>query len=191
MNGVQFKHVTFEDKPTKTVIGYNEEVINYNNAVTDHKDDINIFTYKVVGIYDESEIPFYSYYMNIGKDANGSGSGDNGLMRVIPASETAKKAKLPGYNAYLYPYSSDAAGNDKLDETTVNAKAADFWISGGEVNGGEVTAIDQLIEDLNEEQTNFVKGVYTIDGVKVSSINSLEGLAPGVYIMGGKKYTVK
>ena len=95
------------------------------------------------------------------------------------------------YYTYLYPYSSDAAGNDKLDETTVNAKAADFWISGGEVNGGEVTAIDQLIEDLNEEQTNFVKGVYTIDGVKVSSINSLEGLAPGVYIMGGKKYTVK
>lgn len=191
VNGVQFKHVTFEDKPTKTVIGYNEKVINYNNAVTDHKDDINIFTYKVVGIYDESEIPFYSYYMNIGKDASGSGSGDNGLMRVIPASETAKEAKLPGYNAYLYPYSSDAAGNDKLDETTVNAKAADFWISGGEVNGGEVTAIDQLIEDLNEEQTNFVKGVYTIDGVKVSPNNSLEGLAPGVYIMGGKKYTVK
>lgn len=190
-NGVQFKHVTFEDKPTKTVIGYNEKVINYNNAVTDHKDYINIFTYKVVGIYDESEIPFYSYYMNIGKDASGSGSGENGLMRVIPASETAKEAKLPGYNAYLYPYSSDAAGNDKLDETTVNAKAADFWISGGEVNGGEVTAIDQLIEDLNEEQTNFVKGVYTIDGVKVSSINSLEGLAPGVYIMDGKKYTVK
>lgn len=116
---------------------------------------------------------------------------ENYLSRLV--SDNAKKRILYGYNTYLYPYSDDAEG-DKLVETTNKAKMATFWIRGAEVNGGETTDIDEingLVDQINIDQTNFVRGVYTIDGVRVRQENSLKGLAPGIYIMGGKEYTVK
>ena len=184
VNGVQFKHVTFENADTMTIVGYNE------NAINTRKDKDECFTYQIVGTYNEAPIPFYSYYMKVGNSTDADTGNDNNLVRIVPKSATARLPYLPGFNAYLYPYSADASGNTRLDPTE-GAKMAGFWINAGEVSGGDITAIDQLVEEINVGQTNFVEGVYTVGGVMVRPENSLKGLAPGVYIMGGKKYTVK
>lgn len=180
-----FKHVSFENKDTMNVIGFNDEVRKYNKTAETGK-KIDIFTYKACGIYDAASAPQYSYFMKTSEKEE-----ENYLSRLV--SDNANKRILYGYNTYLYPYSDDAEG-DKLVETTNNAKMATFWIRGAEVNGGETTDIDQingLVDQINIDQTNFVRGVYTIDGVRVRQENSLKGLAPGIYIMGGKEYTVK
>lgn len=180
-----FKHVSFENKDTMNVIGFNEAVQNYNKTAAEGK-KIDIFTYKACGIYDAASAPQYSYFMKTSENKD-----ENYLSRLV--SDNAKKRILYGYNTYLYPYSDDAEGKE-LVETTSKAKMATFWIRGAEVNGGETTGIDELnglVDKINIDQTNFVSGVYTVDGVRVRSNNTLKGLAPGVYIMGGKKYTVE
>ena len=180
-----FKHVSFENKNTMNVIGFNDEVRKYNKTAETGK-KIDIFTYKACGIYDAASAPQYSYFMKTSEKEE-----ENYLSRLV--SDNANKRILYGYNTYLYPYSDDAEG-DKLVETTNKSKMATFWIRGAEVNGGETTDIDQingLVDQINIDQTNFVRGVYTIDGVRVRQENSLKGLAPGIYIMGGKEYTVK
>lgn len=180
-----FKHVSFENKDTMNVIGFNDEVRKYNKTAEAGK-KIDIFTYKACGIYDAASAPQYSYFMKTSEKEE-----ENYLSRLV--SDNANKRILYGYNTYLYPYSDDAEG-DKLVETTNKAKMATFWIRGAEVNGGETTDIDEingLVDQINIDQTNFVRGVYTIDGVRVRQENSLKGLAPGIYIMGGKEYTVK
>lgn len=184
---IEFKHVTFEDKKAMTDIAYNDVVADYNNANADKK--IDIFTYKATGIYDCTRVPYYSYYMKAGQDEA------NGLSRIVPSktSPMTENPLLVGYNTYLYPYSNDAEGNSLVttEDASSPAKMASFWITGSSVNGGDVTAIDELVQYVNVEQTSFIGGVYTIDGYKVRSDNSLDGLLPGVYVMGGKKYTVK
>lgn len=183
-----FKHVSFEDKPAMDVVAYNDSVIKHNQNVADESQKVEIFTYQAIGIYDGGPVPFYSYYMKLAKDAD-----QNYLSRFVPAGPGAKEPLLNGYNTYLYPYSEDAEGT-KLAETSSNAKMASFWITGAEVENNTTTGIDDLnglVSELNVDQTNFVKGVYTVDGRKVRNDNSLRGLASGVYIMGGKKYTVK
>ena len=159
----------------------------YNNANPDKK--IDIFTYKATGIYDCTRVPYYSYYMKAGQD------NVNGLSRIVPSKTNPQTDNplLVGYNTYLYPFSKDAEGKSLVttDDASSTSKMASFWITGSSVNGGDVTAIDELVQYVNVEQTSFIGGVYTIDGYKVRSDNSLDGLLPGVYIMGGKKYTVK
>ncbi|GJG67818.1 hypothetical protein PRLR6025_12870 [Prevotella lacticifex] len=184
---IEFKHVTFEGKKAMIDKAYNDVVADYNNANPDKK--IDIFTYKATGIYDCTQVPYYSYYMKAGQDDN------NGLSRIVPSKTNPVNDKplLVGYNTYLYPFSNDAEGKTLVttEDASSTAKMASFWITGSSVNGGDVTAIDELVQYVNVEQTSFIGGVYTIDGYKVRSDNSLDGLLPGVYVMGGKKYTVK
>lgn len=184
---IEFKHVTFEGKNAMIDKAYNDVVADYNNANPDKK--IDIFTYKVTGIYDCTRVPYYSYYMKAGQD------NVNGLSRIVPSKTNPQTDNplLVGYNTYLYPFSNDAEGKSLVttEDASSTAKMASFWITGSSVNGGDVTAIDELVQYVNVEQTSFIGGVYTIDGYKVRSDNSLDGLLPGVYIMGGKKYTVK
>lgn len=182
VNGLQFHAVTFENVEPMNLICYNEDA--YNNGS-------DIFTYRVAGLYDCGDIPFYSYYMRLGANDKSQ----NNLSRVVPANDNVKTLpQLTGFNTYLYPHSSDVKGQDELDltkTTSTNAKAASFWVTGGEVSGGEVTGINELIDELNTEATSFVRGVYTIDGRMVRSDNSLKGLPAGVYIMNGSKYIVR
>ncbi len=182
VNGLQFRAVTFENVKPMDLICYNEDA--YNNGS-------DIFTYRVAGLYDCGDIPFYSYYMRLGTNDKSQ----NNLSRVVPANENVTTLpQLTGYNTYLYPHSSDSKGRDVLNIThtsATNAKAASFWVTGGEVSGGEVTGIKELIDEVNTEATSFVDGVYTVDGKKVCDKNSLDNLPAGVYIMKGKKYIVK
>ena len=110
------------------------------------------------------------------------------------STTTAKGSYLPGCNVFLFTYSYDPEGKNlaKTGESgTGNAKLASFWITGAEVSGGSTTGIDELISDLNEQSTAFHQGVYDLQGHCVRRDNSLDGLRPGLYLMGGKKYVVK
>lgn len=184
---VTFKGVTFENADTMRVIMYNNSVRAYNEAHTDAP--INIFTYQVTGTYNKCVIPWMSYYMK-----NAENEEENKLYRIAPkGTTTAKGSNLPGCNVYLFPYSSNADDSGKLADTdgSSNAKLAQFWITGAEVSGGTATGIDELVNDINEQSTALYRGVYDLQGRCVNRENSLKGLHPGVYIMGGKKYVVK
>lgn len=182
---VTFKGVTFESVDTMRVIMYNDSVRAYNAAHPDAP--IDIFTYQVTGTYNKCIIPWMSYYMK-----NAENEDQNKLYRITPkGTTTAKGANLPGCNVYLFPYSYDPAGTELVETSTSNAKLASFWITGAEVSGSPATGIDELIDDLNEQSTALYRGVYDLQGHCVSSENSLKGLRPGVYLMGGRKYVVK
>lgn len=188
---VTFNRVTVQSVEPKTVIMKNEDVIAHNESVTAEtaKDKVDIFTYKVCGQYDKAIIPWYSYYMK-----NSESADDNKFYRIVkPSGSTATGRNLPGYNIYLFPYSTDPEGKDliKTGETTSSAKIADFWITGAEVAGNSTTAIDEIVDDLNEATTAAFPGVYDLQGRQVRSTNDLKGLAPGIYLMGGRKYVVK
>ena len=188
---VTFNRVTVQSVEPKTVIMKNEDVIAHNESVTagTAKDKVDIFTYKVCGQYDKAIIPWYSYYMKNSENAD-----DNKFYRIVkPSGSTATGRNLPGYNIYLFPYSTDPEGKDliKTGETTSSAKIADFWITGAEVAGNSTTAIDEIVDDLNEATTAAFPGVYDLQGRQVRSTNDLKGLAPGIYLMGGRKYVVK
>ncbi|GEM_PF-1237151 len=188
---VTFYRVTMESVEPKTVIMKNEDVIAHNESVTagTAKDKVDIFTYKVCGQYDKAIIPWYSYYMKNSENAD-----DNKFYRIVkPSGSTATGRSLPGCNIYLFPYSTDPEGKDliKTGETTSPAKIADFWITGAEVAGSTTTAIDEIVDDLNEATTAAFAGVYDLQGRQVRSTNDLQGLAPGIYLMGGHKYVVK
>lgn len=185
-SSLAFKGVTFEGVDTATVVMYNEAVVDHNAKPENANSKIDIFTYRVTGTYNKSLIPWMSYYMKNSQDESA-----NKLYRIVPAEgATAKGAYLPGCNAYLFPYSTDAEGKD-LVATDDKAKLAQFWITGAEVSGGSTTGIAELINEINEQATVYYPGVYNLQGHCVSTDNSLKGLPSGVYIMGGKKYVVK
>lgn len=191
---VTFKGVTVESVKPMTVIMKNEEVVKHNKAVDKQPETgqkVEIFTYQISGQYDKGIIPWYSYYMKNSANAN-----ENKFYRIIkPSGSTAKGRNLPGCNIWLYPYSSDAEGTNKLTKddgsTTTPAKLADFWITGAEVAGNTATGIDEIVDDLNAATTTAFPGVYDLQGRQVRSTNNLQGLTPGIYLMGGRKYVVR
>lgn len=192
---VKFNGVTVESVKPMTVIMKNEEVVKHNKTVDKQRETgqkVEIFTYQISGQYDKAIIPWYSYYMKNSANAN-----ENKFYRIIkPSGSTAKGRNLPGCNIWLYPYSYDAEGNNKLNSdggstTAPSAKLADLWITGAEVAGNTTTGIDEIVDDLNEATTAAFPGVYDLQGRQVRSTNNLQGLAPGIYLMGGRKYVVK
>lgn len=186
---VTFKGVTFEGVDTATVVMTNDAVVAYNANPKNANNKIDIFTYRVTGTYNKCLIPWMSYYMKSPESEE-----QNKLYRIVSKSTTTSKGSyLPGCNVYLFPYSTDPEGKDlvKTGTLTANAKLASFWLTGAEVSGSTVTGIDELISDINEQSTTFYDGVYDLQGRCVRTTNSLDGLRPGIYIMGGKKYVVK
>jgi hypothetical protein len=191
---VTFKGVTVQSVDPMTVIMKNEAVVKHNNDVvngTDKGQKVDIFTYQISGQYDKAIIPWYSYYMK-----NSVNASENKFYRIVqPSGSTAKGRNLPGCNIWLYPYSYDAEGDNKLNSdngsTTAPAKLADFWITGAEVAGNTTTGIDEIVDDLNAATTAAFPGVYDLQGRQVRSTNNLQGLTPGIYLMGGRKYVVK
>jgi hypothetical protein len=186
--------VTVQSVDPMTVIMKNEAVVKHNNDVvngTDKGQKVDIFTYQISGQYDKAIIPWYSYYMK-----NSVNASENKFYRIVqPSGSTAKGRNLPGCNIWLYPYSYDAEGDNKLNSdngsTTAPAKLADFWITGAEVAGNTTTGIDEIVDDLNAATTAAFPGVYDLQGRQVRSTNNLQGLTPGIYLMGGRKYVVK
>lgn len=184
---IDFSRVSLEGVDAKTIINYNEAVKEYNDNEK-NTDKIDAFTYQTIGFYNSYDMQPYSYFMSNTEDK------ETNKLRRWEGNEVT----IPGFNVLLVPYSSDASGKDKLEVTSntvedpaTKAKMANFWITGGEVKGGDATGIRQLVEEVNTGMTTFVKGVYTLDGQQVRATNDLRNLAPGIYVMGGKKYNVK
>jgi hypothetical protein len=186
---ITFKGVTVQSVDPKTVILYNDSVIAHNDSVDKGKGTgkVDIFTYKICGQYDKAIIPWYSYYLKNSEKAD-----ENKFYRIMQGgSYSATGSYLPGCNIWLYPYSLDPKGDKLFDDAKNSAKIADFWITGAEVAGNSTTAIDEIVNDLNEATTAAFPGVYDLQGRQVRATNSLQGLAPGIYLMGGKKYVVR
>lgn len=189
--------LTADDKLTKNSSTLtDEETAYYENL----KKEKAIFTFAFKGIYDRTQIPWFSYVMGTKKDANTpEGDNGNGLWRVMPESLTdgdiskTKKPYLKGFRAYLYPY-SDYNGQ-LLQTTSAKEDLSSYWLTGAEVcgdsYGGGTTGIEQLVEAVNTMMTAGHKGVYNLQGQMVRSSNDLSGLPAGAYIMNGKKYLIK
>ena len=162
-----------------TVIMKNEEVVKHNKTVDKQRETgqkVEIFTYQISGQYDKAIIPWYSYYMKNSANAN-----ENKFYRIIKPSGSTAKGRNEGTNKLTKDDGS----------TTAPAKLADFWITGAEVAGNTATGIDEIVDDLNAATTTAFPGVYDLQGRQVRSTNNLQGLTPGIYLMGGRKYVVR
>lgn len=214
---VTFNNVSFEAAPTMNIICTNEQAVKDSLAAADKlnsgtlsdtekayyenlKKEKAIFTFAFKGIYDRTQIPWFSYVMGTKKDENTpDGDNGNGLWRVMPESLTdgdiskTEKPYLKGFRAYLYPY-SDYDGKS-LQTTSAKEDLSSYWLTGAEVcgdsYGGGTTGIEQLVEAVNTMMTAGHKGVYNLQGQMVRSSNDLSGLPAGAYIMNGEKYLIK
>ncbi|MCH4148018.1 MAG: hypothetical protein LKF33_06285 [Prevotella sp.] len=115
-------------------------------------------------------IPQYSYFL--GADEN-----DNNKHKYF--FETGTTGKFNPYTAIVEP-------SDGKDDSFVESAKQLNSIFGEDA---DVTGIDKI--EIIAGNENKVVGVYNLNGQKVSSTNSLEGLAKGLYIVNGKKYIVK
>lgn len=214
---VTFNNVSFEAVQPMDIVCTNEQAVKdslaavaklADNTLTESdkayyenlKKEKAIFTFAFKGIYDRTQIPWFSYVMGTKKDANTpEGDNGNGLWRVMPESLTdgdiskTEKPYLKGFRAYLYPY-SDYDGKS-LQTTSAKEDLSSYWLTGAEVCGdsydGGTTGIEQLVEAVNTMMTAGHKGVYNLQGQMVRSSNDLSGLPAGAYIMNGKKYLIK
>lgn len=214
---VTFNNVSFEAVQPMDIICTNEQAVKDSLAAAAKysssdlsdtekayyeklKKEKAIFTFAFKGIYDRTQIPWFSYVMGTKKDANTpEGDNGNGLWRVMPESLTdgdiskTEKPYLKGFRAYLYPY-SDYNGQ-LLQTTSAKEDLSSYWLTGAEVcgdsYGGGTTGIEQLVEAVNTMMTAGHKGVYNLQGQMVRSSNDLSGLPAGAYIMNGEKYLIK
>lgn len=213
---VTFNNVSFEAVQPMDIICTNEQAVKDSLAAAAKysssdlsdtetayyeklKKEKAIFTFAFKGIYDRTQIPWFSYVMGTKIDENTpEGDNGNGLWRVMPASvngdiSNTKKPYLKGFRAYLYPYSG--YDGKPLQTTSAKEDLSSYWLTGAEVcgdsYGGGTTGIEQLVEAVNTMMTAGHKGVYNLQGQMVRSSNNLSGLPAGAYIMNGKKYLIK
>lgn len=74
--------------------------------------------------------------------------------------------------------------------TTTAAKPVIFYINGIEAGGSETTAIEDAL--INNDSHSVSGNIYNLNGQMVrQNATSTEGLAKGVYIVGGKKVVVR
>ncbi len=149
------------------------ENINYSKKVEGEKgketyegaDDAIQFVGTYVKLTDEL-IPVNSYVLN------GNNVGGTAGVWYYRTKETASK----GFRGWLQPVSSQSKGItyslDGVEET---------------VDGSEATSIDNVIDDSKEALT-ISGNIYTLGGQLVkANATSLDGLASGIYVVGGKK----
>ncbi len=213
---VTFNNVSFEAVQPMDIVCTNEQAVKdslaavaklADNTLTESdkayyenlKKEKAIFTFAFKGIYDRTQIPWFSYVMGTKKDENTPKDNGNGLWRVMPASLTGgdisktEKPYLKGFRAYLYPYSG--YDGKPLQTTSAKEDLSSYWLTGADVcgdsYGGGTTGIEQLVEAVNTMMTAGHKGVYNLQGQMVRSSNDLSGLPAGTYIMNGEKYLIK
>ncbi len=149
------------------------ENINYSQKVYGEKgketyegaEDAIQFVGTYVKLTDEL-IPVNSYVLN------GNNVGGTAGVWYYRTKETASK----GFRGWLQPVSSQSKGItyslDGVEET---------------VDGSSATSIDNVIDDSKEALT-ISGNIYTLGGQLVkANATSLDGLASGIYVVGGKK----
>lgn len=96
-----------------------------------------------------------------------------------------------GYWVYRTNKSSSRAFRGWLQPvTTTAAKPVTFYINGIEAGGSETTAIEDAL--INTDSYSVSGNIYNLNGQMLrQNATSTEGLAKGVYIVGGKKVVVR
>lgn len=122
--------------------------------------------WKITGSYLPKEMPANSYYVGYKAD----GTGNNVYL-------STKGRKMNGTRAWFEYTGSDPAA----------AKITGLSVSG--IEDGEATGIGSVIPEMDNVFATNSK-VYNLNGQMISN-KGMEGLAKGIYIMGGKKIIVK
>lgn len=127
----------------------------------DGKKDVFEFS----GSFDRQTMTPYSYYL--------TANGELGYS-------SSKTYKLGGYRAFLYNESQEA-----------NSLVLDFEIKDFSDDGNVPTAVNDLMDYITEHgiEIHTRNGVYTMNGQKIAE--KPENLAPGMYIINGKKVVIR
>ena len=127
----------------------------------DGKKDVFEFS----GSFDRQTMTPYSYYL--------TANGELGYS-------SSKTYKLGGYRAFLYNESKEA-----------NSLVLDFEIKDFSDDGNVPTAVNDLMDYITEHgiEIHTRNGVYTMNGQKIAE--KPENLAPGMYIINGRKVVIR
>lgn len=153
---------------------YSSRVEGGNGKETYEGDTQVQFVGTYVKLGDENKIPANSYVLN------GNNVGGTAGVWYYRTVETASK----GFRGWLQQYQSES-GN-------TGAKKLTYMLEGVEEElGGGTTSIDNLV-DGDMVGKKLSGNIYNLNGQLVrTNTTSLEGLAKGVYVVGGKKMIVK
>lgn len=137
----------------------------------------------VVDSDEDSDIKHVGTYVKKGKDVEENTYG-------IPANTYMLSGGAWYYNTVNINNVKGFRGWIATNQKQTNG-AKTFVINGVEeaVDGG-TTAIDGIATDQPVNQ-RMVTGVYSLNGQKLNDASNTDGLAKGVYIVGGKKVVVK
>lgn len=137
----------------------------------------------VVDSDEDSDIKHVGTYVKKGKDVEENTYG-------IPANTYMLSGGAWYYNTVNINNVKGFRGWIATNQKQTNG-AKTFVINGvEEVVDGGTTAIDGIATDQPVNQ-RMVTGVYSLNGQKLNDASNTDGLAKGVYIVGGKKVVVK
>lgn len=153
---------------------YSSRVEGGNGKETYEGDTQVQFVGTYVKLGDDNKIPANSYVLN------GNNVGGTAGVWYYRTVATASK----GFRGWLQQYQSES-GN-------TGAKKLTYMLEGVEEElGGGTTSIDNLV-DGDMVGKKLSGNIYNLNGQLVrTNTTSLEGLAKGVYVVGGKKMIVK
>lgn len=169
-------------KPTKEV----------NNAVFENV-TIDLTTVEDKPCYDYVEDGNTNYQMRGSFTTQTYGNGNYYISSAGTVKQLYRadgtKAQLPGTRAYI-----EGIGPDGTVARIMQLSRTSFDDSTPRDMDGETTDIDVVVDNGHGETYIHTLGknkVYNMDGQLMRSDNSTEGLGKGVYIIDGKKQTVK
>ena len=164
--GVVFNCTTGADFNSKVEGGHGDETYGSKSQVQ--------FVGTYVKLGDDNKIPANSYVLN------GNNVGGTAGVWYYRTVETASK----GFRGWLQQYQSGSG--------STGAKKFTYMLEGVEEElGGGTTSIDNLV-DGDMVGKKLSGNIYNLNGQLVrTNTTSLEGLAKGVYVVGGKKMIVK
>lgn len=180
-NTAKFKYHVHQDilagqayfiKPTKEIaantLEFNNVTIKNGQSVYNNGSDGSDGTFSFVGTFGPTQINAYDHYTNAAGNITYFQSGS---------------ITMPGYRAYLQNHTVDGSSGAKVISGIQLFNAFD------DLDDDAVTGIMEVI--INDMHAVFkpVRGVYNLSGVKVG--DTTEGLPAGIYIMDGRKVSIK
>lgn len=148
----------------ESVVTYNKEVVKGDTGKELNTDEGNKIQFAGTYFKGTAIVPGESYYISSNK-------------WYYSAPNVTNNSK--GFRAWI----------QRAQSNTNNAKSYTFYIDGIDATGYEVTGIEGISADSTLPD-HF--NIYNVSGQLVrQNATSFDGLAKGIYIVGGKKYIVK